>query len=65
MAGRLRRLPDQFRIKQTEDMLWCDTREMRADPMTKGSIGRELLMGLENGQLSCYHNAVKLSEGRN
>ncbi len=36
MAGHLWWLSDQFRTKQLEDMLWCDTKDTRADPKTVG-----------------------------
>eukprot|EP00959_Pyramimonas_sp_CCMP1952_P375212 7858429-Pyramimonas_sp.AAC.1 len=38
MAGHLYCLADQLRTKLIEN-LWCDTRDMRADPLTKGSMG--------------------------
>ena len=42
-------------------MLWCDTRDMLADPMTKGSIGRELILGVMNGKFAYAHDAVRFS----
>ena len=61
-AGRLWRLSDQLRTKQIEDLLWCDTRDTRVDPMTKGSIGRGLVFSAMDGQISCDHAVVRYSE---
>ena len=42
-------------------MLWCDTRDMRADPMTKGSIGRELILDVMNSNMHYNHDGVRFS----
>ena len=62
MAGHLWWLKDQLRTKQLEDMLWCDTRDMRADPLTKGSVDRELILGVMRGEISYAHDVVRFSE---
>ena len=49
MAGHLWWLADQLRTRQLQDLVWCDTRDMRADPMTKGTIGRDLILDVMNG----------------
>ena len=61
MAGHLWWLSDQLRTKQLADMLWCDTRDMRADPMTKGSIGRELILDVMSGKMNCNRDVVRSS----
>ena len=61
MAGHLWWLSDQLRTKQIEDMIWCDTRDMRADPMTKGSIGRELILDVMKGEITYAHDVVRFS----
>eukprot|EP00959_Pyramimonas_sp_CCMP1952_P006005 125816-Pyramimonas_sp.AAC.1 len=45
-------------------MLVCDARCMRADPKTKGSIGRELKFDSMAGELDYVHPTVRLSEER-
>ena len=62
MAGDLWWLKDQLRTKQLEDMLWCDTRDMRAAPLTKGSVGRELILDVMRGEISYAHDVVRFSE---
>ena len=49
MAGHLWWLADQLRTKQLDDLVWCDTRDMRADPMTKGTMGRDLILSVMQG----------------
>ena len=61
MAGHLWWLSDQLRTKQLADMLWCDTRDMRADPMTKGSIGRELILDVMRGRMHYNYDVVRFS----
>ena len=58
MAGHLWWLADQLRTKQLDDLVWCDTRDMRADPMTKGTIGRDLILEVMQGQ---FHPTVRYS----
>eukprot|EP00959_Pyramimonas_sp_CCMP1952_P195911 4095901-Pyramimonas_sp.AAC.1 len=43
-------------------MLWCDTPDMGADPMTKGSIGRGLVLGVMTGHASDIHPTVRFSD---
>eukprot|EP00959_Pyramimonas_sp_CCMP1952_P162016 3387608-Pyramimonas_sp.AAC.1 len=38
---------------------------MRADTTTKGSIGRELIFNVKDGQISYDHNTFTLSEEKN
>ena len=62
MAGHLWWLADQLRTKQLNDLLWCDTRDMRADPMTKGTIGRDLILDVMQGQFAyVHHQPVRFS----
>ena len=61
VAGHPRGLSDQLRTEQFEDLLWCDTRGTRADPVTEGGIGRELVLSATDCQVSYDHGAVKLS----
>ena len=61
MAGHLWWLADQLRTKQLTDLVWCDTRDMRADPMTKGTIGRDLILDVMNGNFKYVHPTVHLS----
>ena len=61
MAGHLWWLSDQLRARQIADMLWCDTRDMRADPLTKGSIGRELILDVMRGEIKYAHDVVRFS----
>ena len=62
MSGHLWWLSDQLRTKQIQDLIWCDTRDMRADPMTKGSIGRELILDVMGGNFKYEHEIARLSE---
>ena len=59
MAGHLWWLADQLRTKQLSDLIWCDTRDMRADPMTKGTIGRDLILDVMNGQFNYVHPTAR------
>ena len=59
MAGHLWWLADQLRTKQLGDLAWCDTRDMRADPMTKGTIGRDLILEAMQGQFADAHPTVR------
>ena len=43
------------------DLVWCDTRDMRADPMTKGTIGRDLILSVMQGQFAYAHPTVRYS----
>ena len=61
VAGHLWWLSDQLRTKQLADMLWRDTRDMRADPMTKGSIGRELILDVMSGKMHYNHDVARFS----
>ena len=61
MAGHLWWLADQLRTKQIADLLWCDTRDMRADPMTKGTIERDLITSVMNGQFAYKHAVMRFS----
>ena len=61
MAGHLWWLADQLRTKQLTDLVWCDTRDMRADPMTKGTIGRDLILDVMNGRFKYVHETVRYS----
>ena len=61
MAGHLWWLADQLRTRQLQDLVWCDTRDMRADPMTKGTIGRDLILDVMNGQFEYVHPTVRYS----
>ena len=61
MAGHLWWLADQLRTKQLTDLVWCDTRDMRADPMTKGTIGRDLILDVMNGKFKYVHDTVRYS----
>ena len=61
MAGHLWWLADQLRTKQLDDLVWCDTRDMRADPMTKGTIGRDLILSVMQGQFAYAHPTVRYS----
>ena len=61
MAGHLWWLADQLRTKQLDDLVWCDTRDMRADPMTKGAIGRDLILSVMQGQFAYAHPTVRYS----
>ena len=45
-----------------EDLLWCDARDARAGPMTKGSMGRDLVLRVMDGQISYDHDAVKFRD---
>eukprot|EP00959_Pyramimonas_sp_CCMP1952_P169901 3549547-Pyramimonas_sp.AAC.1 len=62
MADHERWLADQLRTKQIDDLHWCDTRDTRADPVTKGSMGRELILSAMDGQISYEHATVKFSD---
>ena len=62
MAGHLWWLSDQLRTKQIDDMLRCDTRDMLADPITKGSFGREVIFGVMNGKFAYAHDTVRFSK---
>ena len=62
MAGHLWWLADQFRTKQITDLLWCDTRDMRAVPMTKGTIDRALILDIMEGKFSYQHPVVRFSD---
>ena len=59
MAGRLWWLADQLRTRQIEDLPWRDARDTRADPMTKGRAGRELILSAMDGQIDCDHDVVR------
>ena len=61
MAGHLWWLSDQLRTKQIDDLIWCDTRDMRADPMTKGTINRDLILDVMKGQFAYVHPTVRYS----
>ena len=62
MAGHLWWLADQLRTKQLEDLVWCDTRDMRADPMTKGTIGRDLILEVMQGKFAYAHPTVRFTD---
>ena len=62
MTGHVWWLPDQLRTKQLEDLIWCDTRDMRADPMTKGTIGRDIISEVMQGHFAYPHGAVEHRE---
>ena len=64
MAGHLWWLADQLRTKQLEDLVWCDTRDMRADPMTKGTIGRDSILEVMQGKFAYAHPTVRLTDER-
>ena len=61
MAGHLWWLSDQLRTRQLADMPWCDTRDTRADPMTKGSIGRELILDVMSRKMYYNRDVVRFS----
>ena len=61
LAGHLWWLADQLRTKQLSYLVWCDTRDMRADPMTTGTIGRDLILEVMQGQFADAHPTVRLS----
>ena len=61
MAGHLWWLADQLRTRQLQDLVWCDTRDMRADPMTKGTIGRDLILEVMQGRFAYAHPTVRYS----
>ena len=61
MAGHLWWLADQLRTKQIDDLVWCDTRDMRADPMTKGTISRDLILDVMAGNFAYVHDTVRFS----
>ena len=47
---------------KVEDPLWRDTRGARADPMTAGSICRELILNVMDGHIKYDCDTVKLSD---
>ena len=61
MAGHLWLLSDQLRTELLADMLWRGTRDMRADPMAKGSIGRELILDVMSGKMNYNRDAARFS----
>ena len=62
MAGHLWWVSDQLRTRQLDDLVWCDTRDMRADPMTKGTIGRDLILDVMAGNFTYVHDTVRFSD---
>ena len=62
MAGHLWWLADQLRTKQLDDLVWCDTRDMRADPLTKGTVARDLILDVMQGKFAYAHSTVRLSD---
>ena len=64
IAGHLWWLADQLRTKQIDDLVWCDTRDMRADPMTKGIIGRDPILDVMQGSFAYAHATVRSREER-
>eukprot|EP00959_Pyramimonas_sp_CCMP1952_P129504 2708165-Pyramimonas_sp.AAC.1 len=52
MTGHLRWLADQLRAGRVVDILWRGTRDMRADPMTKGGASRDLIADAMGGNFS-------------
>eukprot|EP00959_Pyramimonas_sp_CCMP1952_P214745 4494002-Pyramimonas_sp.AAC.1 len=45
-------------------MPWCDARDTRADAMLKGSIVRELILDIIEGELAHEQLTMRLSEER-
>ena len=62
MAGHFWWLADQLRTGQLADLVWCDTRDMRADPMTKGTISRDLILDVMAGNCAYVHDTVRFSD---
>ena len=56
LAGHLWWLSDQLKTKQLDELTWIDTRDMSADPLTKGSAPRELILSLMKGELKYKHD---------
>eukprot|EP00959_Pyramimonas_sp_CCMP1952_P309414 6475107-Pyramimonas_sp.AAC.1 len=64
VAMPLRWLSDQLRINQIDDVVWRVTRDMRADPMTKGNIRRDLAKSIMDDKFIYDFNTIKNSKAK-
>ena len=61
MLGHIAWVREQLQLGLITKVAWCDTRDMTADGHTKGSVSRELLLRLMQGQQR-FHHEVKIYE---